>query len=610
MENKNNETNIISGFGKRSDVPREYTWATEDMYATIEEWQADMAHLKELIPQIEAFAGTLSESPDRLLAYLELQDKLSIILDSFLNYVMRKADEDTKNTTWQGYKAQATNVYIAISSASAFAEPEILNISDETLERFYNEAPKLSTYKRYINNIRRKKAHILSNAEERIMAAADDLAMAPGDINGIFNNADITFAPIKTANSEELPVTHASFVPLLQNADQNIRKAAFNSLYQTYDSFKNTCAAILSAQMKQLQFNANMRHYNSALEAALDATNVDTSVYHNLIEAVHENMEYMHRYVRLRKKLLKTSELHMYDLYVPIIEGTDDFVSYETAKSNVREALKVLGEDYIAILDEGFNNRWIDVYENTGKRSGAYSAGVRKHPYVLLNHKNNLDSEFTLAHEMGHAIHSYLSNKTQPIVDSDYVIFVAEVASTCNEALLMQHLLKTTTDKKSRAFLINHFLEQFRGTLYRQTMFAEFELKMSELVQNGESINAETASQIYHDLVDLYFGDDIIHDEYIDLEWARIPHFYYNFYVYQYATGFSAAIALSQKILNEGESAVKAYKECFLSAGCSKDPVSILKDAGVDMSSKKPVEDALKLFNSLLDEMEELAAEL
>ena len=395
-------------------------------------------------------------------------------------------------------------------------------------------------------------------------------------------------------------------IKIVVSKDVSVRKDAFESLYKTYAQHKNTSAALLSAQMKQLNFFAKMRKYNSPLEAALDNNNVNPQVYYNLIEAVHENMDAMYQYVRLRKKLLNVDRLHMYDLYVPMISDAEREIPFEETKENIREALSVLGNDYVAMLDEGFNNRWIDIYENEGKRSGAYSCGCRVHPLVLLNYKNNLDSEFTTVHEMGHALHSYLSNKNQPVIDSDYVIFVAEVASTCNEALLMQYLLKKTTDKKERAYLINYFLEQFRTTLYRQTMFAEFELKMSELVQNGESINADSACKIYHDLIDLYFGSDIVHDAQIDLEWARIPHFYYNFYVYQYATGFSAAIALSQKILTEGEPAVKAYKENFLSAGCSKDPVSILKDAGVDMSTKKPVEEALKLFRSLVAEMEEL----
>lgn len=602
-------TQLISGYDNRNDVPKEYTWALEDLYASDEDWKKDLAKLKEIIPEIEVFQNTLGDNADSLLKFFELQDEISILLDSFANYALRKADEDTKNTLYQGFKDQTMGLYVSISSALSFAEPEILTIDDETLNSFYNDEPKLMFYKRYIDDIRRKKAHILSNAEERILAAAGDLAQAPDDIYGLLNNADMTFESITDIEGNRLPVTHASFISLLHNPDVMVRKEAFESLYKTYKNLKNTCAATLSAQMKQLSFFATMRKYESPLHAALDSTNVDTSVYYNLIEAVHENMDAMYKYVRLRKKLLKLDELHMYDLYVPIVSDAERKISFEETKENILNALSVLGEDYVTLLEEGFNSRWIDIYENKGKRSGAYSCGVRKHPYVLLNYKNNLDSEFTTIHEMGHALHSYLSNKNQPVIDSDYVIFVAEVASTCNEALLMQYLLKNTTDKKERAYLINYFLEQFRTTLYRQTMFAEFELKMSELIQNGESINSESACKIYHDLIDLYFGEDIVHDKYIDLEWARIPHFYYNFYVYQYATGFSAAIALSQKILNEGEPAVKAYKEKFLSAGCSKDPVSILKDAGVDMSTKKPIEEALQLFNSLIDELEELMAE-
>ena len=596
----------ISVFEHRGDVPKEFTWAVEDLYASDDEWKQDLEKIKGYIPKLESYHGTLGENAGNLLGFLQLQDEISVLLDRFANYALRKADEDTRNTTYQGYKDQTMGTFVSISSALSFAEPEILEIPDEVLNGFFQGQPKLDEYRRCIHDIRRKKEHILSDAEEKILAAAGDLAQAPDDIFSLLNNADMTFDSVTDIEGNRLPVTHASFIPLLQNYDRNVRKDAFESLYRTYDGLKNTSAAVLSAQMKQLHFYAKMRRYNSPLEAALDSTNVDPQVYYNLIEAVHENMDSMYKYVRLRKKLLNVDELHMYDIYVPMVSNAEREITFEETKANIREALSVLGDDYIALLNEGFENRWIDIYENTGKRSGAYSSGCRVHPYVLLNYKNNLDSEFTAIHEMGHALHSYLSNKNQPVVNAEYVIFVAEVASTCNEALLMQYLLKKTTDKKERAYLINYFLEQFRTTLYRQTMFAEFELKMSQMVQNEESINSETACKVYHDLIDLYFGKDVFHDAKIDLECALIPHFFYNFYVYQYATGFSAAIALSQKILQEGEPAVKAYKENFLSAGCSKDPVSILKDAGVDMSTKKPVEEALKLFDSLIDEMEEL----
>ncbi len=592
----------------RKDIPKEHTWALEDLYASDDVWKKDLEEIKKMPAKIEAYCGKLGESADTLLSFLELQDEISIFLDRFANYSMRKADEDTKNTTYQGLKDQTAGIYVALSSALSFAEPEILAIDDETLNAFYAKNPKLQVYQRCLNDIRRKKAHILSNAEEKILAAAGDLAQAPDDIFGLLNDADMTFDSVSDIEGNRYPVTHATFISLLHKADRSVRKAAFESLYKTYEAHKNTSAAILSAQMKQLNFFAKMRKYGSPLHTALDSSNVSPQVYYNLIETVHENMDYMYRYVRLRKKLLKVDELHMYDLYAPMVSNAGRDIPFSETRTNIRNALSVLGDDYTALLDEGFSNRWIDVYENTGKRSGAYSAGCRVHPFVLLNYKNNLDSEFTTVHEMGHALHSYLSNKKQPVADADYVIFVAEVASTCNEALLMQYLLKNTTDKKERAYLINYFLEQFRTTLYRQTMFAEFELKMSQMAQNGESINSGTACKTYHDLIDLYFGKDIVHDAQIDLEWARIPHFYYNFYVYQYATGFSAAIALSQKILAEGEPAVKAYKEKFLSAGCSKDPVSILKDAGVDMSTKQPIADALKLFGSLIDEMDALTS--
>lgn len=593
-------------YEKRSDVPKEYQWAIEDLYASDEDWKKDLDRIKDMLPQIEAFQGKLGENADSLLGFLKLQDDITVLLDRFANYALRKADEDTKNTTYQGFRDQTTGICVAISSALSFAEPEILKIPEAVLNGFYGKQPELNTYRRCLDDILRKKAHILSDAEEKILAAAGDLAQSPDDIFSLLNNADLTYESVTDIEGNRFPVTHASFIPLMQNYDRNVRKDAFESLYKTYAEHKNTSAAILSAQMKQLNFFSKMRRYDSPLEAALDANNVAPQVYRNLIDAVHENMNAMYKYVRLRKKLLKVDALHMYDLYVPIVPNAERDIPFDEAKKNIREALSVLGDDYVALLDEGFGSRWIDIYENEGKRSGAYSCGCRLHPYVLLNYKNNLDSEFTTAHEMGHALHSYLSNRNQPVVDADYVIFVAEVASTCNEALLMQYLLKKTTDKKERAYLINYFLEQFRTTLYRQTMFAEFELKMSQMIQNGESINSESACRVYHDLIDLYFGDDIVHDAKIDLEWARIPHFFYNFYVYQYATGFSAAIALSQKILSEGEPAVKAYKENFLSAGRSKDPVSILKDAGVDMSTKKPVEDALKLFDSLIDELAEL----
>ncbi len=593
---------------KRADVKKENTWATEDLYATDALWEKDLKRLSEYGDKIAAFEGKLMDSADNLYNYFKLSDELDILIDNLFNYASRKSDEDTKNNFYQAMFGKAYSELVKVESRSAFFEPELLAADESVIEGFYKEKPELEVYRIAINDVVRMKAHILSPEEERILALAGEISEAPGNINSMLNNADMKYPSIKDADGNELRVTHGSFIPLLESKDENVRRAAFESLYHTYADFKNTSASILSAQVKQLIFFAKSRHYNSTLEAALDGTNVPVSVYKNLIEAVHDNMHYMHKYVRLRKKLMKKDELHMYDLYTSIVPTADAKIPFEEAKKTVLEAVKPLGEEYQSILKEGFDNRWIDIYENEGKRSGAYSAGALVHPYVLLNYKETLDSQFTLAHEMGHALHSYYSNHTQPTCYRHYRIFVAEVASTCNEALLMEHLLAKTTDKMERAYLINYFLEQFRTTLYRQTMFAEFEMKINEMVENGESLTADELCKLYRELNIEYYGEDIVVDHEIDMEWARIPHFYYNFYVFQYATGYSAAIALSRRILNEGESAVKDYLG-FLKGGCSKDPVSLLRGAGVDMATKEPVNAALKLFGELIDELDELLAE-
>lgn len=589
----------------RADVSAENKWAIEDIYATDDAWEADYKKAAGFAEKIGSFKGELSTSADKLLEYLRLDDELTIIFDSLINYAQRKSDEDTRVAKYQDMTNRLEMLYVQIAGAAAFVTPEILSIEDGRFEEFFAACPDLELYRCSLERIRRQREHILSEAEEKIMALTGEMQGTPDTIFSMFNDADLKFPDAVDSDGNAHQITHESYIPLMQSGDRELRKSAFNSMYETYGSFKNTCAAMLSAQVKTLVFRARARKYPNTLTAALDGTEVDTAVYRRLIEAVHENMGLMHRYVKIRKKALGVDELHAYDLYTPIVGGVEDNVPYEQAKREVYESLAPMGEEYRAIFKEGIEKHWIDVCENEGKRSGAYSAGAKVHPFVLLNYKNTLNWEFTLAHEMGHAIHSYLSNKNQPTAYADYVIFVAEVASTCNESLLMQYLLKNTTDKKRRAFLVNYFLEQFRTTLYRQTMFAEFELMINEKVESGESLTAENLSEMYHKLNVDYYGEDLIVDDKLDMEWARIPHFYYNYYVYQYATGFSAAIALSQRILNEGESAVKDYIG-FLSGGCSADPITLLKGAGVDMISKKAVEDALKLFSSLLDEMEEL----
>ncbi len=590
---------------QRSEVAAEYKWRINDIYATDEAWELDWQKAKASADVIAGYKGQLCTSAEKLLEYMRYDDELTVLLENLINYAQRKNDEDTRVAKYQDMTNRVEVVLVDISNKAAFVTPEILSISDETLEEFYKQCPDMELYRRCLDKLRLKKAHVLSEAEERIMALAGKMTGSPDTIFSMFNDADMKFPDAVDKDGNTHQVTHGSFIPLMQSSDRVLRESAFKSLYSVYEGFKNTSAAVLCAQTACLDFNARARKYSSTLEAALSRNEVPVEVYHQLIEAVNNNLPYMHRYVRLRKKLLGVEELHAYDLYCPIVQDVDFEIPFEQAKQEVYDSLAPMGEDYRAIYKEGCENGWIDIYENEGKRSGAYSAGARVHPFVLLNHKNTLNCEFTLAHEMGHAIHSYLSNKNQPVCYADYVIFVAEVASTCNESLLMQHLLKTTTDKKRRAYLINYFLEQFRTTLYRQTMFAEFELMINQRMERGESLTAEAMCEMYRGLNLKYYGEDIVIDSELDMEWARIPHFYYNYYVYQYATGFSAAIALSQRILNEGESAVKDYIG-FLSGGCSADPITLLKGAGVDMTTAQPVNDALKLFNELIDEMESL----
>ncbi len=590
----------------RSEVPEEFTWNLGDMFESDAAWLAEYEALKVYPEKLSAFRGRLGESAAELLAFMKLSDEIDLRVTVLYGYASCKSDQDTANGTYQDYRGKAMATFIAIDGASAFSTPEIMEIPDDTMERFYKDESELETYRRVITKLRRRREHILSPECERILAAAGEMAETPENIGSVFRNADITFPDVTDSQGNTHKLTGGSFVPLLESPDVTLRRNTFETYYNRLGEFKNTVASILDGQFKQLRFFADARKYGSTLEASLDRTEVPTEVYHNLIAAVHANLDKMYRYVSLRKKLLGVDELHMYDVYTPIVADAAEEITFGQAKETVLEALSVLGEDYIALLKEGFNNRWIDVYENVGKRGGAYSSGnSRPHPYVLLNHKNNLDSQFTLAHEMGHALHSYYSCKNQPVCTSNYVIFVAEVASTCNEILLMRHLLGKTTDKRGRAYLINHFLDQFKGTVYRQTMFAEFELMMGKMSEAGETLTAEKLCDKYLELNKLYFGPDMVSDQGISLEWARIPHFFYNYYVFQYATGFSAACAIASRILELGEPAVKDYKK-FLSSGGSTDPISLLKIAGVDMSTPEPVNAGLKLFGELIDEMEEL----
>ena len=595
----------IKKIRSREEIPQEDKWATEDLFPSDEAWEEALGAMAGYQEKLVSNAGHLGESGRVLYEHLTVMEEADEKISLLANYCMRKADEDTRNATYQAMSGKFMSKMVAMNAACSFETPEIMAIPEETLVGFYQECPELERYRRYLTSLRRMKEHTLSAAEEKLLASVGEVSGVPSKTYSAFANADLTFPDAVDSQGRKHPLSQGTYISLQESADRELRKSAYENLYHTFGNFRNTTASLLNAQNKQLKFHAEARKYENAFEAALFRTQVPTSVYLNLIEAVHKNLDKLHRYVSLRKKLLGLDEIHFYDLYTPLLADVDKEIPFAEAKQTVYDALYPLGDEYRKILKEGFENRWIDVYQNVGKRSGAYSAGGAVHPFVLLNYSGTLDSQFTLAHEMGHALHSYLSNKYQNPIDSDYVIFVAEVASTCNEALLMEYLLSKTTDKKERAYLINHFLEQFRGTLYRQTMFAEFELIIGRLVAEGKTLTADLLCSEYKKLNQAYFGPEMIVDDEIAMDWARIPHFYYNYYVFQYATGYSAAIALSRKILREGESAVKDYLG-FLSGGCSKTPIDLLKGAGVDMTGPEPVEQALALFGELLDEMEAL----
>lgn len=594
---------------ERSEIPVQYTWNTDDLFVSDEAWQEAFDAVQNKIPRLASYAGRLSESAAVLYEYIKLDEELSEEVNSIASYAHRKNDQDTREPKYQAMAGKLSSLLVALRSATAFELPEMMKMEDATLEQFYKDEPELELYRLVFSRMRDKREHILSDAEEKLLAAVGEITDTSSDIFSKLTNADLKFADAEDSEGNRHPVSNGAYILHMDSADRVLRKSAYESMYNGYGSVKNTLASTINGHMKQLKVNAGVRKYPNTLAAALSNTRVPENVYHNLISTVNANLDKLHRYVGLRKKLLGLDELRMYDIYTSMVPGCEMEISYEEAKQVVYDALAPLGDDYRKVLQQGFDSRWIDVYENVGKRSGAYSYGASKpHPYVLLNHKDNLDSMFTLAHEMGHALHSWYSGHKQPQPYRNYVIFVAEVASTCNEALLMQYLLNKTTDRKERAFLINHYLDKFKGTLFRQTQFAEFELRMNQLCAQGQPLTADLLSREYRAVNEKYYGPDMVCDDLIALEWARIPHFYFNYYVYQYATGYSAAIALSRRILEEGEPAVKDYLN-FLSGGSSKDPIDLLKDAGVDMGSPAPVQSALDVFGELLDEMEALLEE-
>lgn len=590
----------------RNEVPVELTWRLEDIFASDEDWKAEYIQLQADLPQIETFQGKLASSADALYDLLKLQDELSGRLGRLYTYAHMRYDQDTTNSFYQDLNAQAETLLTTASSGMSYIVPEILAMEEGKLDAFLQEKEELKLYEKVLQDIAKRRPHVLSEKEEVLLAEAGEALSTGSQAFGMLNNADLTFPSIKNEDGEEVDVTHGRYSTFLDSKDRRVREDAFKAVYDTYGKFKNTFAATLGGNIKKDNFYAKVRNYDSARQVALSNNHIPEEVYDNLVAAVNERLPLLHRYTELRKKVLGVDELHMYDLYTPLVSEVDMKVPYEQATDYVMKGLEPLGEDYQRILKEAFENRWIDVEENKGKRSGAYSSGAYgTNPYILMNWQDNINNTFTLAHELGHSVHSYYTRKNQPYRYGNYSIFVAEVASTTNEALLNDYLLKNLENEQEKMYILNHFLEGFRGTVFRQTMFAEFEHDIHVRAQNGEALTADKLTEIYYDLNKKYYGPAVVSDEEIGLEWARIPHFYYNYYVYQYATGYSAATSLAKQILDEGEPAVERYIN-YLKAGSSDYPIEVLKKAGVDMNSKQPILDALDVFEEKLIEMEKL----
>ncbi|WP_201280753.1 oligoendopeptidase F [Paenibacillus lutrae] len=588
----------------RKDVPAEHRWNLQDLFASQEAWNKEYNETKESLGKIKQYAGKLSDAATVKQCF-QLEDDISLHTERLYVYSNMKHHEDMTDPVYQALSDKAQKLSVEVSQALSFISPEILSLSDDQLKSLVS-SPELKPYKSTLEEMIRQKPHVLSKDEEALLAMAGNMSGAPSNIFGMINNADMKFPKVKNENGEETELTHGSYIQFLESRDRKVREQAFKAVYETYSKQKNTIAATLSSNINKNLFYSQARKYPSVLEMSLFGDNIKPEVYTNLIDTIHESLPLLQRYMKLRKKLLKLDELHMYDLFVPLVDDLQMKITYDEAKETIKESLAPLGQTYVNILEDGYKNGWIDIYENQNKRSGAYSWGAYgTHPYVLLNHKDNLNSMFTLAHEMGHAIHSYLSDENQPYRDAQYTIFLAEVASTLNEALLMDHLLKNTDDPKKKLYLLTYYADQFRTTVFRQTMFAEFEKITHEKTEQGESLTAQEFSKIYYDLNTLYHGKEMVVDQDIEMEWARIPHFYNSFYVYKYATGFSAATSFSKQILDEGQPAVERYLG-FLKSGGSDYSINILKKAGVDMSSPEPIKQAMSVFSSLLDQMEEL----
>ncbi len=594
------------GIKKRNELDPAYCWDLEAMYADDELWEKDFSEAARAAEDFRSFCGKMQEGPESLLEILKSRENMERKAEHLYVYANMRWHQDTANGKYQAMAGKSAQLLTQVSDAQSFLEPEILALTEKKVQEYIENCPGLELYDRFFSEIFRGQEHVLSPDLEALLARAQDMANAPQQIFMNFNNADLTFGEIKDADGTAVTVTNGNYTVLLKNRDRRVRKDAFHAMYGAYEAHKNTLAATMDANTTAQRFFASARKYTSSRAMALDGAHIPEQVYDELIEAVHEGLPLMYRYMQIRKQVMAVDELHMYDVYVPLTKSFEKKYTFEEAKVLVKDALSVMGEEYVSLLQEGFDNGWIDVCENEGKRSGAYSWGSYDgHPYVLLNYHGSLSDVFTLAHEMGHAIHSYYSHKNQPYVYAGYHIFVAEVASICNEMLLVQYLIGKAKDAEEKKYLINYLLEQFRTTLYRQTMFAEFEVKAHGLKAEGQTLTAQQLCEIYYELNRQYFGPNVVIDKEIAMEWSRIPHFYTPFYVYQYATGFAAALAISGKILRGEENILAQYKT-FLSGGCSMDCIDLLKLCGVDMTRPEPVREALSIFDKYLEEFGKL----
>jgi oligoendopeptidase F len=592
----------------RTAVPIEHQWQLSHLFVDNAAWEAEFQLVKSLVKEVAAFQGKLNEM-DSLRQCFELEDKIGFHAERVYVYANMKHHEDTTEPTYQALSDRTKKLSVEVGEALSFIAPEILALSNETLLAFIADSS-MGPYKHTLEELMRQKAHVLSASEEALLAQVGNLSQAASTIFGMINNADLKFPNVPDEHGVEQPLTHGSYIQFLESPDRAVRERAFETVYATYANQKNTIAATLSANVTKNIFYSKVRKHDSALEMSLYGDNIPKSVYTNLIDTIHQHLPLMYRYMDIRRKLLKLDELHMYDLFTPLAAEVKMDIPFEAAKQQIIESLQPLGEQYVNVLTSSFDNGWIDKYENKGKRSGAYSWGAYgTHPYILLNHKDNLNSMFTLTHELGHAMHSYLSDETQPYREAQYTIFLAEVASTLNEALLMDHLLKRTTDLHEKLYLLTYYADQFRTTVFRQTMFAEFELLIHTKAEQGEALTPQLLSEIYYALNKKYYGPSMVVDQAIEMEWARIPHFYTSFYVYKYATGFSAATSFCKQILDEGPIAVERYLG-FLKSGGSDFSINILAKAGVDMSSPKPIEQAMSVFEDVLNQLEATVAAL